>query len=235
MNDHRYLLHCLGLVLTALSAYAGGGVHEYYAYPKYDTVQSFVGLVGASVTFVPRPIAEEEIRQIPFVDLRGRLNVSSGLSVVAHTGTNYLTSLASLGAQWVTPLGPVDIGIGDEELLWYGRATMDEFDVHAIGYLNVPSLSVGIETSEFLLTVRAEMLFLTYRTTRVGDLEIASDKNQRLGASLGICVEQPYAHKTHLLLGLKVNSLRNAYQSWLAFSTFNDPLLYPELSIGLIF
>ncbi len=221
-------------VLASTVAKAQAHVNDYIMHPKYDPAVTWMGLLGASVTFVPRPIAEEEIRQIPFVDARLRVNVWNGVSLGFHAASNYLTYTGSVSGQWSTRVGPFDLAIGDEELIWYGRATMDEFDVDAIGYVNVPHFSVGLSSSEFLLSLRAEMLFLTYRTTRVGDVEIASDKNQRLGASVAVYVEQPYANKTHLLLGLKLNSLKNAYQSWLAFSTFNDPLLYPELSIGLI-
>ena len=207
---------------------------SYIMHPRWDSSHSFKAAIGASVTFVPRPIAEEEIRQIPMLDLLLRYNLISGFSLNSHLGSNYITNLASLGAEWTTSLGAFSIGVGDDYSVWYGMAVMDGFDVHATGFLNAPHLALGMKTDEFALTLRAEMLFLTSRSTRVGDLEIASDKNQRLGVSLGIIVEQPFVHNTHLLLALKLNNLKNAYQSWLAFSTFNDSLLYPELSVGVL-
>ncbi|MFM8179487.1 MAG: hypothetical protein ACKOAG_09945, partial [Candidatus Kapaibacterium sp.] len=40
--------------------------------------------VGASVTFIPRPIAEEEIRQIPLVEARARMGLPLGFSAMRH-------------------------------------------------------------------------------------------------------------------------------------------------------
>ncbi len=225
---------CSSCLLSAAEAEIPTTVPDYVMHPRWDASNTLMASVGTTLTFVPRPIAEEEIRQIPMLDANIRWNIASGFSVQSHVGSNYLTNYASIGLQWSTNVGPLSLSIGDDAAVWYGIATMDAFNVDAVGWLNVPHVSLGMSSSELLISLRAEMHLLTSRSTRVGEFEVASDRNQRLGASLALYLEQPFAKKTHLLLGLKLNSLKNAYQSWLAFSTFNDPLLYPELSVGVL-
>lgn len=221
-------------VATALSAQEYDSASVYVMFPRNAEPYHFTGVIGSTITFVPRPIAEEEIRQVPIIDATIRYNLPYNFAVTAHLGTNYITNLTSLGAQWNANYGRLAVAVGDYSSVWYGFAVMDGFNVDAIGWLNTPHLSFGIAFDEMLVTLRGELLFVTSRSTRAGDIEVASDRNIRAGGSLALYVEQPFFRNTHVLLGLKLNNLSNAYQSWLAFSTFNDPLLYPEFSIGIL-
>jgi hypothetical protein len=195
---------------------------------------SFRSMIGATLTFVPRPIAEEEIRQIPALDLRARFGLPLGISITTSATTNYLTTTASLGAQLSLNLAGVYVSIGDRQSVWYGVATLDGFDVDALGWMNAPTAAIGVSFGEVHTSLSAEVLFLLSRTTRAGTVEVSSDKRRILGASAALSVEQPFVHRSHLLLALKVNWMTNAYQSWLAFSTFGDLLFYPEFSMGVL-
>ncbi|MBK9247877.1 MAG: hypothetical protein IPM69_07150 [Ignavibacteria bacterium] len=207
----------------------------YVLFPQEAVPYSFSGSIGATTTFVPRPIAEEEIRQIPILDANFRYNLPVNFALTGRLGSNYITNLASIGAMWSISYRRFSLSFGDYSTLWYGFATMENsFDVSAIGWLNTPHVSFGIAFDEVLISVRGELLYITSRSTRVGDIEIASEKNVVAGGSFGIYTEQPFFRNTHLLLGLKINNLSNAYQSWLAFSTFNDRLTYPEFMIGIL-
>jgi hypothetical protein len=188
---------------------------------------------GASITFIPRPIAEEEIRQIPLAEMRARLGLPMGFAATGRLATNVITTLATLGAQWSreTPYGA--FGLGLEESFVYGFATMDGFDVDYRGWLTTPYITIGWSVGDINVSVRAETTIITERTTRVGEVISANEKNARAGNAISVAVEQPFTKSTRVLLGLKVNNLRSAYQSWLAFSTFNDPLLYPEFFVGV--
>ena len=229
-------LSVLWLLLPS-SAYAlhTDSTGTYILFPPEADAYTFSGSIGATTTFVPRPIAEEEIRQIPMLDGNFRYNLPLNFALTGRLGSNYITNLASIGASWNISYGRLALSVGDYSTLWYGFATMENsFDVSAIGWLNTPHVSLGFAFDEVLITVRAEVLYITARSTRVGDIEILSEKNTFAGGSIGVYTEQPFFRNTHILLGLKINNLSNAYQSWLAFSTFNDRLTYPEFSIGVI-
>ncbi|MBL7997080.1 MAG: hypothetical protein JNL32_00440 [Candidatus Kapabacteria bacterium] len=206
----------------------------YLNYPApYSTFDSQIS-IGTHITFVPRPITEEEIGQIPALNIHTRLGLPLGFGAQLRGGTNYLTNFAALGGMWGFSAGRLAVGIGDDVSLWYGRAVFDAFDVDAVGWLNSPYISAGFDFGNVMLTARAELLFVTSRTTRSGDIEIASDRNLFSGGALSLWLEQPFFGSTHLILGLKLNRLSSAYQTWLAFSTFRDALLYPEFSAEIL-
>ncbi|MFM8438217.1 MAG: hypothetical protein ACKOAX_07060 [Candidatus Kapaibacterium sp.] len=189
--------------------------------------------VGASVTFIPRPIAEEEIRQIPLVEARARMGLPLGFSANGRLATNVLTTLATLGLQWSTATTVAVVGAGVEETFVVGFATMDGFDVDYRGWLTSPFVALGWSIGDINLGMRVETGIITERTTRVGEVVSANEKNVRSGNALSVSLEQPLTKRNSVVLGLKVNNLKSAYQSWLAFSTFNDPLLYPEFFVGV--
>lgn len=228
-------LFCCFLISLQLYAQKYDSNRVSVLFPRNNNTYKLSATIGATTTFVPRPIAEEEIRQIPFVDANFRYNLPYSFALTARLGTNYLTNLASVGVQWSVDYGRFSIAVGDNSSLWYGFAYMDNsFDISALGWLNSPHVSFGVALDELLVTFRGEMLFVTSRSTRAGEIEVVSEHNMYAGGSIGVYTEQPFFRNTHLLLGLKINNLSNAYQSWLAFSTFNDSLIYPEFSIGVI-
>ena len=203
-------------------------------YPRPFSSWELKSSIGATVTFVPRPIAEEEIRQIPSIDIRARMGLVKSFSIIAGCSSNYITNSASLGLQLNTEVLGTAVGIGDKQSVWYGIATLDGFDIDALGWFNSPFVKFGIDAGKFRATIGAEVLLLTYRTTRAGEVEISTDANRILGGAVSITIEQKFVKNTSLILELKINSLTNAYQSWLAFSTFGDRLLYPEFSLGVV-
>lgn len=202
-------------------------------FPKPLSLWQTTACAGASLTFIPRPIAEEEIRQIPLAEMRARMGLPMGFAATGRLATNVITTLASLGAQWSSETTYGTYGLGLEETFVYGFATMDGFDVDYRGWLTTPYITMGWNVGDVNLSLRAETTIITERTTRVGEVISANEKNARAGNALSVAIEQPFTKSTRVLLGLKVNNLRSAYQSWLAFSTFNDPLLYPEFFVGV--
>lgn len=207
---------------------------EFILHPQPMEQWSARGLVGVGVTFVPRPIAEEEIRQIPAIDARVRVGLPLGLSLGAAVNSNYITTLASGSVMWSVDAWGLAIGVSDRHSLWYGIATLDGFDVDATGWLNAPSVLVGTSFGEVHLSGSLELLYLMSRETRAGDVQVGGEGNRLLGGALGITLEQPFIKRSHLVLSLKLNSVTSAYQSWLAFSTFGDRLMYPEFMVGVI-
>ena len=60
----------------------------YVLFPQEADPYSFSGSIGATTTFVPRPIAEEEIRQIPILDANVRYNLPVNFALTVLRGNN---------------------------------------------------------------------------------------------------------------------------------------------------
>lgn len=228
------LLRVLFCVVFCTSAVLAQSPQEFMFLPEPMESGDMRFMLGSTITFVPRPIAEEEIRQIPAIDIRTRFGLPLGLSLLANVNSNYITNVGTLGAQWSVDVLGVSVAVGDKHSIWYGIATLDGFDVDAIGWFNSPHVSVGTSFGEIHTSLTGELLYLTSRSTRAGDVEVGADANRVLGGSVALYVEQPFVKRTHLVLGLKINSLTSAYQSWLAFATFGDRLFYPEFTVGVL-
>ena len=225
-------LSLLLIVLCTESMFAQQSRERDVAYPLPLPAGAVCGSAGISVTFIPRPIAEEEIRQIPMPEARVRVGLGSGFAVTGRLGTNVLTNVITTGAQWSAHIPHGVAGVGIDETIVRGFASMDGFDVDYHGWITAPYVMVGWSVGDVNFSVRAETVIITDRTTRVGDVVSINEKNLRAGNAIALFVEQPLSDATRILLGLKVHNLKSAYQSWLAFSTFNDPLIYPEFIVG---
>ena len=81
---------------------------------------------------------------------------------------------------------------------------------------------------------RVELEFLTSLEQRIEDQVVASNANEFTGASLTIVLEQPFWHRTHVLLGVTFSSSTSPYQAWFLYNTFEDRLFSTEFFVGFI-
>jgi hypothetical protein len=225
--SHHLALLALALLLPAL-AYAQTERNS-VMYPAPAEPGELIGALGATVTILPRPIAEEEIRQIPMIDAGLRVGLSYGFSALASVSTNVLTTAASASAQWSYRFNNYSIAVGDRQSLWYGTAKIEGFDATAFGWMNHPYVSIGGDYKELRILLRAELTYVLSRTTRIGDEAVATDANVNAGSAFTLAIEQPFIGETDVSIGFRLHITDSAVQSWLAFSTFRDKLYYPEL------
>jgi len=194
----------------------------------------FRAAVGATITILPRIVAEEELRQVPMLNLELRYGLPLGFSATGRASTNVITNLISAGAEWRGRLGRFSVGAGYQVAYWYGFAAFEGFDVDAQSWLTFPALTAGFDFDDFHLSGRAELQFITSRSSATEGIETGSDRNALGGYAFTTTLEQPFWGNTSAIIGLKVYYSRSMYQSWLAFSTFNEYLFYPEFQFGVI-
>lgn len=75
---------CSCSLLRAAEPENSSTVPDYVMHPRWDASNTLMASIGTTLTFVPRPIAEEEIRQIPMIDANIRWNIASGFSVRSY-------------------------------------------------------------------------------------------------------------------------------------------------------
>jgi hypothetical protein len=209
--------------------------HKCISYPGALSLWDFRTAAGITLTILPRPIVEEELRQVPMIAGEARFGLPLNLSLSARAATNVLTTTAGVGALWTLNIRRLAIAIGDEQAFWYGFATVDGFDLDAQGWLNYPSVSVGFAFDEFVVSLKTEAQLVTYQKTVAGSTEVQTKKNTLSGVAFTIAVEQPFWSGQYVKLGAKVNYSRQLYHAWLAFGTFNEFLTYPEFFVELVF
>lgn len=225
-------------IIAALVLVASGVVAQEPSrsvlFPAPAAAWDVIGSIGATVTILPRPIAEEEIRQIPLLDLGVRVGLPHGFSLLGGIATNVLTTSAAAGAEWSYRYGKYSVAIGDRHSFWYGTAQIEGFDASAIGWMNHPFVTLGADYTEVRLVARAEATLVLYRSTRVGDEEVSTESNLRSGTAFMLAIEQPFIDRTEVSIGLRLNITDSAVQSWLAFTTLRDKLIYPEILVSVL-
>ena len=207
----------------------------YIYFPAPFESQSFHYSLGVSITILPRAIVEEEIRQIPMINASLRYGLPSGFSMTGHFSTVYITNVISLGLMWSVPAGKFLFAVSDEVAYWFGFADLNGFDTKAMGLVNKPGISAGIDIDAYKLTAKTEMLVLFSQHTYFGSASVGRIKPEIAGIVTSVNMEQDIFNETFMSFALRINYARPNYQLWLAFSVQDRWLAYPELQISFIF
>lgn len=204
-----------------------------YPFP-YDPGTLHYGL-GASITMLPRAVVEEELRQIPMLNASLRYGLPSNVSITAQFSTVVITNVVSIGALWSTSTGPISIAVSDEFSYWFGFADFEGFDTKAMGLVNRPGVSAGIDIDGYKITSKTELLLLISQHTYFGSASVGRIKPELAGVVTSIILEQDLWNKTFMSYALRMNVARPNYQVWLAFSVQDRWLFFPEFQASLIF
>lgn len=230
-------MNCLALgflSLFSLSA-AAQEAREFILNPSPYRQGEFHSAGGLAMVVLPRTVVEEEIRTIPMLDYQCRYGLPAGFSVSGRVSSNYLTNFIALTPHWGYKFDRVSVGLGYGVSYWYGFVNMTGFDISAQSWLNAPNLMLGYDFIDWMLTVWFDTQIIASRSTKTDGAEVASGRNTLASYGIGVAIEQPFFGRTYSLLSFKVNYAKALYQAWLAFSTFNKYLVYPELSFALLF
>ncbi len=222
------------LLVAASGLRAQDTTDPFVLYPAPLQTYEYRGAIGADLTVLPRLVVEEEVRQSPMIDYRARFGLPWNFSLHGYIGTNVLTTVVSLGTSWNAKTGPLAFGLGAELAYWYGFATFEGFDVTASSWLLRPKASIGVDFERVRLSAHGALQIVTARTTRSDGLDVSNQRNQLTGASVGVSVEQPFFGTTHAAVGMTIHRSRAMYQAWLAFTAFDEYLLYPEFTFAVI-
>ena len=207
----------------------------YISFPRSFEYSAFHYSIGASITIFPRFVAEEEIRQIPMVNALFRFGLPSNFSLTAQLSTVYITNVVSLGAMWSHSMGDVSLAVSDEFTYWFGFADLEGFDTKAMGLLNRPGISAGVDIDSYKITAKSELLVLISQHTYFGSASVGRVKPEIAGIITSIVLEQDFWNSTYMSFTLRANYARPNYQIWLAFSVQDKWLLYPDLQISFLF
>ncbi|MFA6541078.1 MAG: hypothetical protein WCT99_05690 [Bacteroidota bacterium] len=225
------------LCLASISVSSAQGIKEspFIAFPKpYESGMMHYS-VGAALTLLPRQIVEEEIRQLPMVTVALRYGLPENFSVTAQLSTVYITNVVSAGAQWSMQTGNAAFALADEFSYWFGVADMDGFDTKAMGLINRPSISAGIQIDDDKVTVRSELLVMISQHTYFGSASVGRVKPEIVGVVTSLCLEQEILKSTSMSFALRANYALPNYQLWLAFSVQDRWLMYPEIQLSFLF
>lgn len=194
----------------------------------------FNGSIGASLTILPQPLTEYPA-PAPMIDIRWRLAFPMGLEGYGRLGSNIATSIVKGGLLYAADIGPAALGIGYSVSYIYGNLTfIDGFNTSQHRWLNQPMVCTSVQFDKVTLSARLELEFLTSLEQRIEDQVVASNANEVTGASLTFVLEQPFWHRTHVLLGVTFSNSTSPYQAWFLYNTFKDRLFSTEFFLGFI-
>ena len=230
----KYLFLGISLFLTSF-VFAQEAEREYIIHPAPITQGKFQSGLGIQMVVLPRQIVEEEIRSIPMLDYQCRYGLPENFSLVGRASSNYLTTSVSIMPQWGHRFNRFSVGLGYGLSYWFGFVNMDGFNVTANSWLNNPNIFFGIDFVDWLLTVWLDAQIIATRSTKTEGIEVGTDKNSVASYGIGVAIEQPFFGRTSSVISFKANFAKALYHAWLAFSTFNNNILYPELTFSLLF
>ncbi|MBP6673242.1 MAG: hypothetical protein KA247_08835 [Bacteroidetes bacterium] len=222
------------LLCTPLFSQESGTV-PYLSFPRPLERGGLNYSLGASMTIFPRFVVEEEIRQIPMVLVSARYGLPSNFSLTAQFSTVYITNALSAGAMWSHELFGIHAALTDEFVYWFGIADLEGFNTNAMGIVNRPGISAGIDIDNYLVTLRSELLILISQHTYFGSASVGRVKPEVAGVTTSLTLEQDLWDKTFMSFSLRANIARPNYQLWLAFSVQDRWILYPEIQMSFLF
>jgi hypothetical protein len=238
MLKRTEIYFCVMLLLLVISAnlfsMASDSGKSFVLYPREIPKWKMMSSLGLSIMMIPRVIAEEEIRQVPMIDFNLRYGLPLDCSLNLSLRTVYITNELSLGLGWHKTFGPISFSIHDKFLFWFGYADMQGFDSKAIGLLNQPGITVGINIDEYLISMKTELLYLLSQKTFYGSGTVGRVKKEITGTVITLASEQSVWKNSRMLLGVRLYYAKPGYQVWLAFSAFKQWMVFPELFIGYI-
>lgn len=210
------------------------GSRRFISYPGSFSSGEIVYSAGLSLTLLPRQIVEEEIRHIPMVNASLRYGFPSNFSVIAHLSTVYITNALSVGLIWSIPYDGFAFAMCDELSYWFGIADLNGFDTNAMGLINRPSVSAGIDVDGYKISAKTEMIVLLAHHTYFGTASVGRFKPELAGIATTFILEQEIAHTAFMSFSLRANYARPNYQIWLAFSVQDRWLLFPEIQLSYL-
>lgn len=227
------------LLTTSILLLSSAGIlpaqEDFLFHPESIDAGEIVYGVGLGVTFFPRSVVETEVRQAPLLEMRARYGLPVHFSIEGGIRSNIITNFVDLRGRYAFNLDPVILGGSFRIGWWYGFAPFDGFDVTATSWLNYPGVEVGFRRGDVRFGTLVEAQIITFLSIETDGIETEQSTNELGGYSFSFFAEQPFWDHTELALALRLNYSRSMYQAWLAFSASEEYLLYPEVSLHLLF
>lgn len=192
--------------------------------------------VGFLTFTTPEDITEEVRVRVPAGDVHVLRRLYKGLYLDGRLLIQGVQNHLSVGARWATPLSDkFTFSLGDDVAYWRGHLPIQGFDCKASGWMNYPSVSVGLRSRrDLLFTAKAELLITTSSTFTIEGISRAFDTDVVSGSAFSLYMEQPFFKKTCITLGFTLAYTDFLWATWSLFETFDRNLLYPQITTSLI-
>ncbi len=206
-----------------------------FLYPQRMQSGQFKNLIGLSMANLPEDVIEsDDIFYAPLFAYYMRLGLPENFLMEASVNSNFITYHLALGAKWAYTIDKFSFAPGYDIAFWFGGLRHFGFNSKIRGWIHYPNLIFGYEFKKFTISVKGELILVTFLKEFQDDLVIARDRNFYSGFAITTVIEQPLWSDNFLLIGLKINYTKFYYPQWAAFSRFNRFFLIPELMIGFI-
>jgi len=203
-------------------------------YPSPPAENQWQLSVGFIQVTPPKELTEDAWVPAPTLDLHALYGLSPHFALDGRALSQVVQNHISVGARWSHSLGNFAVGVGYDVAYWFGFLNLEGFDGRAHGWNNYPSLSIGYNTGDVRLIVKAEAILDLYHSSLVGDNEISTNDDKIVGGAYTFALEQPFWKDTQLTLGFRATYTKFSWLTWALFSTFDQYLFYPEIIVGLI-
>ncbi len=233
-NISKVIFFLIAIRLISSPAFASDKDIDNIIFPGISQFPDNDLFVGVSMTILPRAIVDDEIRQVPVIDIRSRLWLPCNFSANIEISSVYIANQARAGIAFNYSYRNTSFSLGTDIAYWYGFARLDGFDTEAFGWILYPKFAAGIKFDDLFLTLSSELIIITSRETIFGGTTINNQKNEFSGFAIALAIEQPFWGNNDFLISGKLNFARSLYQSWLTFTTFDKLMLYPEFSVGFL-
>jgi len=199
------------------------------------TSGQFKNIIGLSMANLPEDVIEsDDIFYAPLFAYYMRLGLPENFLVEASVNSNLITYHLSLGAKWTYPIDKFSFAPGYDVAFWFGGLRHFGFNSKVRGWIHYPNLTFGYEFNKFTISVKGELILVTFLKEFQDDLVIERDRNFYSGFAITTVIEQPLWSDNFLLIGMKMNYTKFYYPQWAAFSRFNRFFFIPELIVGFI-
>ena len=234
---HKFLIFIVFIPILFYNNYSRAQTdsnRSYIYYPKEIPTWDFRYTLGFTLAYIPKTIVEEEIYYSPLADLNMRFGLPYNFSAHGRISTIGITNHFLFGGQWSFTTGNFSFAPSYDFGYWLGVINIKGFDVVANGFINYPGFIIGVDFDDFYVSLKGEMLWITFEETFTGETTTGGIKRELAGGAFTYALEQPFWKNTSIAMGVKLYYTKFFYQSWVSFSTFDRILIFPEFFVGFI-
>lgn len=192
--------------------------------------------LGFHTITTPEDLTEEVRVRVPALDAHVLRRVYKGFYLDGRLLAQGVQNHLSVGGRWAHRLNDqFSFSLGDDVAYWRGSLPIQGFDCNARGWMNYPSISLGLRSRrDLLFTLKAEMLITTNYTFTIEGKARAYDTDLVSGSAFSLYMEQPFFKRSYITLGFTLAYTDFFWATWSLFESFDRNLLYPQITTCLV-
>ena len=209
--------------------------NQSFYYPQRLQSGQIKSILGLSMSNLPEDVIEsDDLFYAPLFSYYFKIGIPANFQVEASANSNIVTFQIAAGLKWNYTLEKFSFAPGYDVAFWFGGLRHFGFNSKVRGWIHYPNLTIGYEFDDFTVSIKGELILITFLREFQDDLEIARGRNFYSGFAITTVIEQPLWDDNFFLVGLKINYVRFYYPQWPTFSRFNRFFFIPELMVGFV-